>query len=335
MLFLVREEWGYRDLHNRTIGPKKLRSVLSRSSLEDLAFCRCAPDEEIVLTRADGLSTRASLYYGEGTDTRPGPAVVIHHGNTVLGRALPTYRVLARHLADAGYSVLIYDRLGFGESDSPIRDNPAETVEAYDQRPMAQAAFDHLSGLGRVDPERISLVTHSAGMMSGVKLAQDRDGVRGIALIGPPRRVREEAGEGAASQGVEGPSEEEQAEREAYWLKRFNDSYRFVYGRPAPEWFDTAMTEKSGPWALEDYQAFFRDQGRTAVMLVDGERESAEDRAYLEGFFADLRDPKRFVRLKNSDHYHNTAQLLGIAVYDQAVMAQLTDALTDFFESAR
>ena len=65
-------------------------------------------------------------------------------------------------------------------------------------------------------------------------------------------------------------------------------------------------------------------------MLVDGELEAQEDKLYLERFAAGVTDPKKFVRLKRSDHYCNTAQSLGLIFYDKGVMDQLVQEIVQW-----
>ena len=327
LVFFLQNEHGRDDPHNRTIGARWVKGVLVRSKVLDLRICRCAPDEVTTLTRPDGLSTRANLYKGKGTDAALGPALMLQHGNTTLGKDLPTYQVLARALADEGITVLAYDRLGFGESDNPIIESEAKTRLAYSPEPTAEVALKYLKDRPEVDPERISVLGHSAGMMTSVKLAMKDESIRHLVLIGPPRRVREES-EGTPE---EQPTAEELAANKAYWLKRFNNTYAYVYGRPAPAWFDTSMTELRGPWAMEDYLALFAAPNHIPVLLIDGERESPEDKAYLEAFYEEeMTEPKAFGRLRNTDHYHTSSRALGINIYDKAVVDQLLELLQGF-----
>ena len=320
-MFFIRSERGYDDPYNRTVGPNKVKTVVRHSGLRSLAVCRCSPDQVITLKRPNGLRTIANIFFGKSPDNSAGPAILLQHGNTSLGKDLATYRALARNLADAGYTVLAYDRLGFGRSDDPIRKSAAETIQAYDPIPLALAAVAYAASLNEVDADRISVIGHSAGMMTALKLAMAGNKVRSVVLIGPPRRVNEEPQE---------LTEAELQANEKYWQERFNQTREAVYGTPAPTWFDTSMTELSGPWAMEDYMELFGGSHRSPIMLVDGARESSADKVYLEEFFTIIAEPKKFVRLLNADHYHNTAQILGLIVCDRKIMKQLVDAITLF-----
>ena len=321
LMVAVQRERDRREPYNRTVGPWLARQLVERIGIGNISVCRCRPDRVITLTRTDGLQTRANLYLGDRSPSSPKPVVVLIHGNTALGKNLPTYKTLASALANRGYLVLAHDQPGFGESDNPIRGDARATVEAFDQLPSAVAALEFLRELDGVDPARISVIGHSGGAFPAIKFAMSSHEVRHVALLGPPRRVREHAEASSAKA----------QERAMYWSKRFRRTYEFVYGEPLPSWFRQEMTRKGGPWALEDYEGFFRAGDRASVMLLDGELESTEDKTYLESFYVNVSEPKKFVRLAQSDHYHNTAQALGIAIYDRRVLKQLVDELEAFF----
>jgi hypothetical protein len=83
---------------------------------------------------------------------------------------------------------------------------------------------------------------------------------------------------------------------------------------------------------MEDYIEYFSQEGHKPVMLVDGELEAQEDKLYLERFADIVTNPKKFVRLKRSDHYCNTAQSLGLVFYDKGVMNQLVHEIVQWLE---
>ena len=60
--------------------------------------------------------------------------------------------------------------------------------------------------------------------------------------------------------------------------------------------------------------------GHHPVLLVDGERESEEDKAYLRAYFESMVPPKAYHTLAGSDHYSNVGQLGCLVVYDEEVV---------------
>jgi pimeloyl-ACP methyl ester carboxylesterase len=245
---------------------------------------------------------------------------VLVHGNTALGQKFAMYKVLASKLAEFGYVVLTYDQLGFGLSDNPFILGPSGAFEAYDRIQMANAAVQHLIGIEHVDKSNLTIIGHSGGAITALKAGLIMNEIRNIILIGPPRRIRERS---------------KMAHHKAYHSERFRRTHRFVYGTPIPEWFTQDMTYKAGPWALEDYAEPFLMRGHKPLMLIDGEREKDKNKMYLERFYSALAEPKKFVRLRRSDHYCNTAQSRGLVFYDKGVMNELVDHIINWIEKNR
>jgi hypothetical protein len=86
----------------------------------------------------------------------------------------------------------------------------------------------------------------------------------------------------------------------------------------------------------EDYkriEALLRSPGHTPLMLLLGERDEPARHKYVKDYFAQLAEPKTLLVLKGANHYLNTAQSLGLVVYDRAVARQLVDELVPWLSS--
>ena len=158
----------------------------------------------------------------------------------------------------------------------------------------------------------MSVIGHSRGARTALKIGSKINEIKKIILLGPPRRVRERS---------------KNRKDVKYFSERFRKTHQFVYGEPIPDWFTHQWETKAGPRALEDYMEPFLKEGHKPLMLVDGELEDKRDKMYLEELYSSIKEPKRFVRLSKSDHYHNTAQTLGIILYDKEVITQLTNEI--------
>jgi fermentation-respiration switch protein FrsA (DUF1100 family) len=112
--------------------------------------------EDVELATRDGL--RLGAWFVPGNGAPPRPAVLVANGNAGdrSDRA-----PLARALANAGYSVLLFDYRGYGGNPG----SPTEEGLLDD----ARAAADHLRDRPDVDPARIAYLGESLG--SGVMTA--------------------------------------------------------------------------------------------------------------------------------------------------------------------
>ncbi len=231
------------------------------------------------------------------------PAVVISHGGTRRGRRLALYTVVARKLAERGYIVLTIDFRGFGDSGRPRRFDTTSDLDII-------AAVDYLAANQRVDPARISAIGHSFG--AGVAVAaslRDRRIARAVS-ISPGRNT----------------------------AKRF-----FGPGAPDPNYPSRRMSRDMGvdppiPRALfdphlKDYvaEAILDYPIHPPVLLVDGQKESAADLAFLRDVAARMTEPKSYVTIPGADHYFGTRQDQDgstlTTAYDARVMDQLVEAL--------
>ena len=102
---------------------------------------------------------------GPGSDgvTRPGPAVVIAHGNAELIDYLPPDFL---RFADLGLAVLMVEYPGYGDSEgSPSQETVTETIVT---------AYDMLAARPEIDPDRIIAFGRSLGGAAVCALASER-----------------------------------------------------------------------------------------------------------------------------------------------------------------
>jgi dienelactone hydrolase len=266
-----------------------------------LRICRCHSDREITLTRSDGLHTRASVFGVRSGEQRPG--VVIVHGNTPRGRRLPIYRLLATRLAEAGYVVLTLDQIGFGQSDSPF---DSGHPEALNTTPDVLAGVEYLAGLAEVDTSFIAVLGHSGGVVPVIRAATCSSAVDAIVAIGPSRRPEVDAHDPAALAG--------------YW-ERYKRTIREVYGRELPQWVTREMRKQYQIYReIPAYLDYFSQPRHKPLLLMDGERESEADKAWLRLYYAKVAAPKMYATVSGVNHYLNTADFgfQGSILYDAA-----------------
>ncbi len=100
---------------------------------------------------------------------------------TVAG--IPIFGQLAGALADAGFTVLRYDKRGIGQSGGR-----AEAASLTDYAEDLRAAVKFMAGRKDVDPKRIAVVGHSEGGAVGLIAAAKDSRVAALVLMGTPGR---------------------------------------------------------------------------------------------------------------------------------------------------
>ncbi len=105
---------------------------------------------------------------------RGGPPVILLHG---YGTCTFLWRAIAPQLADAGYTVVALDLLGYGESDRPAN-------ASYGMAAQAEYIARALSALRLSE---VAIVGQDVGGLVGLLLAAQRPSrVRQVALLSPP-----------------------------------------------------------------------------------------------------------------------------------------------------
>jgi pimeloyl-ACP methyl ester carboxylesterase len=295
---------------DRTTGPERVLRLARGVGLMDVGVCRCVPDLDTSFVLPGGFRTGASVYYGRGDGARP--AVLLIHGNTWLGRHLSTYRLKARLLADAGFTVLAYDQVGFGDAEDRFKHGAAGLPAAYDFYGQASAALEFLMRLVPLDGDAgVTVKGHSGGVDVALYLGHANPAVnRVVIMVAPPPPME---GENA------------QAERGAYFSARAAHTYRSIHEREWPDWFEWDMTQADE----RDPSQLYRQDGHPPVLLVLGERDEPRGHPAVLAMYEEIAGPKDLAWLPRSNHYLNTAQSLGFVFFDRRVARHFRTAVVD------
>lgn len=220
-----------------------------------------------------------------------GPAVLLLHGTSPLGRRAPLVRVLAQQLRTRGFTVLAIDSRGYDDSDDPTED----TAEAFDFAADVSAALDSLPHWAPVDTSDISIVAHSFGAGVSLAAAVREPRIRRMVLIGPPRRTTER---------VVGPG----APDLEYFLHRWQSDMRLGFTLDAGVWRDVVR-----PMNLENYLPggvyFPTFEHHVPLFFIDGEQEDPKDLAFLRDAVAKLPGPVDYWTAPGTGHYLSADRL--------------------------
>ncbi len=226
------------------------------------------------------------------------PALVLMHGSH---GPLALYARLAERFAQRGFATLCLELQGFGRS--PAAQMPYR-VEQFTGKGAISAAVVWLRARREVDGGRIHLLGHSFGgsvvLASGV--ADTR--LASVIALGPTRRVEER---------TLGPA----AKESAMWRARFAISRRLTA--------DVSMdlvAEVSRAICLEYHIAQWQKSAHPAVALIDGERESRADQAFLKQLSETISPPVVYWTVPQADHYLNSASF-GRWVYEDRKTLEL------------
>jgi len=309
-IVLAKAERGVQDPYNRTIGLRKIiNNVLRTTALTDIRVCTCQPDQIDRVLLVDRFETTFFIYDRGGSAPRPG--IVLIHGNVWMGQRLSTYRLVAKSLADAGFIVLTFDQIGFGESDDPFGQGPAAVADAYDHVSQAEEAVTYLIENTDVDPDNITLLGHSGGVTVALELGKSSDRIANVVIWPAPYA----------------PADESAIKANLVYLSgKFEARYELLYGRSIPDWFEWEMTgiEEQDPDVIWEY---YRMQNHKPLILVLGEHDEPAAHPYVIDTFESLAEPKDLVFVSRADHYLNTAQTLHWVFYDRIIVRELVDSL--------
>jgi pimeloyl-ACP methyl ester carboxylesterase len=298
-----------------TVARDDLREFLEfrkRVPFSRLAGCRCLPDEDLYLQRPDGVELAASLYRPAVAAGRPW--IVLVHGATPRGRRLGVYRALGTGLARRGFPVLTLDQSGYGESGDPF---VSGSGAGLDRRLDVLAAIRHVQAAGGAD---VILIGHSAGSPPVLRAAIEDDAVRGVVAIGPPRRVRERLAD---------------PDDRAFFWRRTRNIHRRNTGTELPAWFtEERWLELALGDAMEEVAPYFAGPDHKPLLLIDGERESEEDRDYLRRFVEGTGGAVQYDTVAESNHYCNAKEFAGgrWVLYDKQVVRATLDLIESWIE---
>jgi alpha-beta hydrolase superfamily lysophospholipase len=310
LIGLAKAEKGVRDPFNRTIGLRKIYyNVLKAAAPTDIRFCACQPDRVDRVVLFHGFETTVSIYDRGGPGPRPG--IVLVHGNVWMGQKLSTYRVVAHFLAEAGFIVLTFDKIGFGESDDPYGQGPAAVAAAYDKVAQVEKAVEYLIGNTDVDPDRITLLGHSGGVDQVLELGRQNNQIANIVIWIAP---------------FDPTNEDKVAANLTYLGNKAQASYELIYGRSVPDWFEWSLTgiRDKDPESIWEY---YRQPNHKPLIMVLGEYDQPDAHGYVLKHFETLAEPKDVVFVSRADHYLNTAQSLRWVFYDRKIVTELVEEL--------
>lgn len=275
----------------------------------DVRICRCTPAADLKVQRLDGLQLAGHLY-GRPRPPQVSPTVLLLHGTTPLGSERGVYRVLASELARRGYLVLTVDFAGYGRSEDPFS---LGTPKAIRQEPDALSGLLSLKALPGVDLNRIFVVGHSLGARAALAAGLHDPAVRGIALIGPPRRDPELLFD---QRSVD------------YFYERESDSHRQIFGTVFPDWYTKGVYNADRiATSIETFVPLLEKPGHKPLLLMDASLERLQDLAYLADYYRRIAPPKVRVTVQGSNHWANTVGMRGVALYDRRIVRRTVDVL--------
>lgn len=314
--FAAESERGADFAYNRTVGPHVIGwRVLQPAGWRGMGVCRCAPDAEREIGLPGGFETVGSLYLPDrARPGSPAPGVLLVHGNVWNGRDASTYRLWAERLAEGGYAVLLFDMLGFGDSDDPYGRGPEGLTPARDAPGQVRAALTALLDDPSVDTADVSIMGHSGGVAPAVAVGLSDPRVdRIVAYVSPPPPGTVDPDDGGRSRGL-------------YFTVRAAVQYSFIYGRETPQWVlqeghpEPAADGAEAPLAeAADPVERLAESGHPPYLLILGERDEPGGHGFERERFRRAAEPKTLFVVPGADHYLNSAQSLGFVFYDRAV----------------
>ncbi len=278
--------------------PALQMQALSRGQFRDKLVWRAPSGDRIV----DIVASHGSRVAATFVPARPAAsthakasatALVLVHGSH---GPLSLYRYLAERFARRGIGTLLPDLPSFGRTPAPAAPYPAEPFTGV---PAVKAAVEWLCAQSGIDRARIHVLGHSFGGSVALATAQQHASlVRSVIALGPSRRVEERA---------IGPS----AKEAALWQARFAYSRRLKIAPPAE-----LMGAVSRATSLEYHLDYWKAEHPPAL-LVDCEKESAADRAFLKDLAGRMSPPVSYRTVPAADHYLNSGSFGPWTVVDR------------------
>jgi acetyl esterase/lipase len=178
------------------------------------------------------------------------------------------------------------------------------TVLSIDHGSTGDAAVGlrALASLEQVAPGGLSVVGHSAGAAVALGLGIPDDDVTRIVAIGPGVRIESRA-----------------AIESAYFQRR-----ELRYGLdPRVQGPDTFPPSR----AIEVTTGYFSHPDHKPLLLVQGELEDPDDRAFLGRLHSAMAGPATLLTVAGADHYMNVLNAGPLVVYDRGAAELLLDGL--------
>lgn len=238
------------------------------------------------------------------------PAMILLHGSSPWGRKAGLIQLLAHHWYEKGWIVLAPDARGYGETDDPVDiDNPTSWTLQQD----IERLIDYMATLEGVDPERIYVFGHSFGANSALAGALHDKRVKKVILVGPTRYT----------QSPEAPL--------SRWKRtRFSADRRLP--RPIAEAVVWAEQQQSD---IAQYASGILSRpGHPPILLMDGQHESAAERALLGQIARRIHPPITYRTLEGAGHYCGVFNLFGddTVYFRPEIFQKLLDAMEAFID---
>jgi dienelactone hydrolase len=178
------------------------------------------------------------------------------------------------------------------------------TVLSIDHGSTGDAAVGlrALASLEEVAAGGLSIVGHSAGAAVALGLGIADDDVARIVAIGPGVRI------------------EDRAATEGAYFQRRELRYRL---EPRVEDPDTFPPRRS----IEVTTGYFSHPDHKPLLLVQGEQEDPNDRAFLGRLHSGMAGPATLLTVAGADHYMNVLNAGPLVVYDRGAAELLLDGL--------
>ena len=143
------------------------------------------PGDQQILIPANGFNLAGTVSKATSTAARS-PAVVLVAGSGSFDRdvtvaGIPIFGQLGSALADAGFTVLRYDKRGVGQSGGRV-----EVAGLTDYAEDLRAAVKYMGARKDVDAKRIAIVGHSEGGAASLIAAAKDKNIAALVLMGTP-----------------------------------------------------------------------------------------------------------------------------------------------------
>jgi pimeloyl-ACP methyl ester carboxylesterase len=214
--------------------------------------------------------------------------------------------MLGRELSAKGFSVLIIDQRGFGESEDPPS---SHSEEAFSYVEDAKIALNALGEFKDVDRHRLYVIGHSFGAGIALRASLEDPRIKKIVAIGPTRRFIQRAGTPDAPEFK-------------YFLHRWRQYMKL--SQPVTQEVFINVHKKI---SFEKSLVFLSRPGHRPVLFIDGGSEAIKDLQFMRRVYDEIAEPKHYLTLADTDHYANTANFGPFVVYDKRVIQELSQSI--------
>ncbi len=251
------------------------------------------------------LATGATAWLRASHRPETGMGALVFHGAHPMGSRQKAARVIRRALVTAGYTALLVDHPGYGQTPLPPLDAP---IDAWDPLPTQEAALRVLAQQPGV--ERIVIIGHSMGCVDVLRLLARGD--QGIIRD----KVVQAVLFGAGARDVD--------DRIDYWRHRFLSDRHLPSDALSADQID-AIRQR---YYHADVVAQQLGSEHPPILFVRFDQEFANIRAGRGPLYAMLPGAKRVWDLR-ATHYFSTSDInvVQLAIGDVAVAGRVASRL--------